>query len=121
LTRTQGLDYRCADNYQDGAAVFLDEAGGPGVPWLRFEDVLGPLVCPAGSDVARVCQPLWASIALQTGMGGAASDPTPSDDESNAGCDCGGAESASPLFLLTAWWRSRVRRVPGPAHRPKSR
>ncbi len=98
----------------DDRAVVRIGPGDAVIDALRTLDLAGPLQCPAGSDVARICEPLWGTLVeLLEGM-----RPRPSGDDDDSagpvvvepgcgGCDGGGA-ALLPLFLAVGL-RRRLR------------
>lgn len=87
------------------------------------DDVTGPLDCPAGSQVAEVCAPLWAQLEpnlrgfdgpitkVETGDTGLIpTDDTVTDgDPSTCGCQSGPRGPGWALAFLILWFRRRER------------
>lgn len=81
------------------------------------QDVTGPLDCPAGSEGAEICTPLWELVLLpapDTGGGGddTGGDTADSGGPAPAGCDCssvtlGGGGWLGLLAGLLLWRRRR--------------
>lgn len=118
--RTRGDErFICGHNWSDGASVLrTDLQGGDPADWtweplVWFGDVRGPLSCPAGSDVAVTCEPLWEVAAPEAGFDQARSDDTGVDDTGGApidgdtGCCKGGAAGVLLLPGLLGWLRRR--------------
>lgn len=85
--RTRGDSrYLCADDPEDGAALLRaplvagDAAGWTWTPVMSYGQVRGPLDCPADSDVARLCEPLWEVASPEAGF-----DAAPEGDSGAAG------------------------------------
>ncbi|MCB9763456.1 MAG: hypothetical protein H6739_27055 [Alphaproteobacteria bacterium] len=90
-------------------------------------DVIGPLDCAEGTDLAEVCEPLWPALSdsLQalsppedSGLdSSSARDSTPTAKEGPAPCGCGAspAGAAWVLTALLAWGRRRSAAAPGAA------
>ncbi len=109
--------YICSQNWADGAALQrTTRVGGDSSTWtwqdvLWFGDVHGVLDCPAGSDVAEVCDPLWEKVKAEAGFDlestgdtgadsggdGGATDDTGTNQPTDGGC-CKG--SAAGLVFL---------------------
>lgn len=120
-----GQRYTCGHNWADGGSVLStasrtgDPAGWSWDPVLRFGEVRHTLACPAGSEVATTCEPLWEIAAseagfdqdLDTGDSGTPADTgTPKDDERCGGCAAGPAGGGVLVLLpLLLWGRSRRR------------
>lgn len=78
-------DVSCPD-LNTGVEALFD---GGGEVSLRFADVAGPRDCPADSDFALYCEPLWPLVSLQFGLEEGSEDTgTPSVEvESSCGCN----------------------------------
>ncbi|MCK6526974.1 hypothetical protein L6R50_05230 [Myxococcota bacterium] len=88
-----GVRYRCTHPFADGASVMAALAGGGELqPVQDFADVCRPYECPAGTEVAEVCGPLWEATREEAGLClGEAEQETPAPDP---GCDGGGCAAA---------------------------
>ena len=98
----------------DDRAVVRIESDGSVTDVLPTLDLAGPLQCPADSDVAVVCEPLWDE--LYEVLERMRPRPSGGDDDDSAappdpGCaDCGGGGTALlPLVLLPLWRRRQSR------------
>jgi photosystem II stability/assembly factor-like uncharacterized protein len=59
----RGVLYACADEALTGFALAWSTDGGEHfTPLLAFEDLRGPDVCPAGSQVRARCEPGWDAL-----------------------------------------------------------
>jgi hypothetical protein len=86
-----GTLYGCGNNFSDGFAYASSASFGGAVDWVRvfsFADLKGPVVCPAGAlatwlpepmstdpkkasrATKELCEPLWATTAVQLGITG---------------------------------------------------
>ena len=99
-----------------GAMLARSGLDGAGQEVLAFpDDVVGPLDCPAGTEQAEVCAPLWPTLAPmlrgfdvppgETGDSGYVLIDDPfADGTDERGCGCGGGSAAAamlaPLLLL---------------------
>ncbi len=99
---SRGL-FAAANNYADLMALGVATTGTAFTPLFRFEEISGPKVCPAGSDVQTICEPLWPALAQRLGITPTpTATPTPGGDDDD-GCTCGleaRAESRSPARFL---------------------
>lgn len=78
--------FAAANNYEDGFAIGVTTNGGASFAGLtQFVDVAGTRPCPAGSDVATICEPLWPALAQLLGI--TSPTPTPSPTTSGGGGD----------------------------------
>lgn len=124
-TRGLGVDARgvfaAANNYQDGFAIGRsDDYGASYTALFRFVELTGPRPCPAGSDVATICEPLWPALSQLLGITTPTPTPTPptgdDDDDGGGGCSCsfsGGTAATLPagaalLLLVVAAVRRRT-------------
>lgn len=109
-----------ANNFADPFALGHSTDGGQTFSKLfRFNELQGPRPCPAGSDVAEHCEPLWPALSQLLGIG-VTPTPTPpagddDDDGGGGGCSCSvssgplsGGPLAMLLFLLVAAHRRRL-------------
>lgn len=88
---------------------------------LRFHEIGSPRPCPAGTDVAVACEPLWPSLVERLGITTPTPTPTPpagdDDDDGSGGCACSlgdGPTHATPaasimITLMVALAASRRR------------
>ncbi len=79
--------YGCANPFTEGAAAFLSTDLGSWKPLFRFENLFGPLECPAQTPTTDVCTPLYPGLSMQLFSEGA----TPV-----AGPRCGEGSTMSP-------------------------
>ena len=83
---------------------------------FRFVDLAGPLACPAGSQVADMCESRWPALKEMFGSTGpgvcpAVPDGPPKKPPSHSGsCNAGGSSSSFPLVLLVLAWLYRPSR-----------
>ena len=103
----------CGHNWSDGAAVLTtplaggDPSGWAWTPALWFGDVHRMASCPAESNTATVCGPLWESVAASSGMDLVAYESdTGASEAEKGGCGCGqprrGRGDALVTFLILA-------------------
>lgn len=120
--------YICSQNWADGAAMMrTSRRGGDSSSWswealLRFGDVHGVLDCPAGSEVAETCAPLWDKVQAEAGFnqqadtgasdtgGGAPTHDTGVAPADPAACCAGSA--AGLVFLPGLLGLASIRRRP---------
>lgn len=127
LVDHDGLRYRCTNAYADGASVVASPPGTSSFQDVqRFDDVCHPYACPAGTEAAEVCGPLWDEVSQSAGLCPLGEDP-PGDDDTADGGGCEGCTAgrggapvgkgwpAAPLAAigLAAAGRSRTRRGRG--------
>lgn len=95
--------YVCADPYNDGFAAASTTDGATWTTAMSFARIGAPRSCPAGSDSATICDPLWPGIDQK--IHGASPTPMPSpppDGSIRKGCRCDLGEDASPPLLASA-------------------
>lgn len=134
--RTRG-DTRllCADDQADGAALVRaplaegDSATWSWTPVVSYGQVRGPLACPADSDVARLCEPLWDVAAPEAGFDAPTVDDTGKTGDTGEAGETGQARAApdapvgccagrgAGLVLLAPGWLL-LRRPAGPRRSP---
>jgi len=102
--------------YIEGPLVSVRGADGI-APQYYPDDVAVPLDCPAGTEMAEICEPLWPLLdprlrgfdvppPVDSGLETPTSPPTPP----TGGCGCGGARPAGAgLLVLLAWLVGRGR------------
>ena len=106
----------------DGPLVVLRASDGSREDQLGFQNIEGPLQCPADSDVSAVCGPLWPSLLEQIIE---PESTTPRDDEENepSSAGCCAEEGPPPPAALVAWvlgpWLLRRRMLPVSAQNPE--
>jgi hypothetical protein len=98
--RGDGAVFACATNWQpDFEAVGRSSDGEAWSPAFRFDQIAGPLDCPAGSTEHDVCAPMFPALAMFFGLQ-AADAPTipdaPAPPPKKNGCGC----SIAPAFVL---------------------
>lgn len=111
-----------ANNYEDGFALGVTtDQGASFSKVFQFHELAGPRPCPAGSDVATICEPLWPALAQRLGITTPTPTPTPGggggDDGGGTACACRfgtGASAFTPiatalLLLAGAMLRRRAR------------
>ena len=95
-----------ANNYEDGLAVGLAASGTAFQGLYQFIDLAGTRDCPAGSDVAVICEPLWPALAQRLGITTPTPTPTPpsgdDDDDGGPGCSCALAVASPAPFAPIA-------------------
>lgn len=108
-----GLGTDGADALLATSAVF---AGGlsfrvspDGSSELRVDarNIRQPYPCPAGSDVAEVCEPLWALVQLPGDVETDETDDTDSEEPGCGGCQSTGAGALVLAWLPLLWLRRR--------------
>lgn len=120
VTFVEGALWTAPASYLVYAMLARSDDGGETFTTLAYpDDVSAPLSCPAESDAATVCDPLWDTLLprvrgfddppAETADTGSAPIPPHRDPEA-PGCGCaGGAGSAGGLFLpvllLAGRWR----------------
>ncbi len=57
--------YGCANPFTEGAAAFLSTDLGSWKPLFKFENLFGPLECPAQTPTTDVCTPLYPGLSMQ--------------------------------------------------------
>lgn len=116
-----------ANNYTQFALGHSTDQGATFTNVFRFHEIASPRLCPADSDVALRCEPLWGALVERFGI---TTTPTPTppggdddDDDRPAdpfGCSCSlaaGAMQAAPIgalalaLLIGASVRIRRRRM----------
>lgn len=107
---TQGdRRFACTHNWSDDAAVMSagldahDPADLDWTPVLWFGDVRGVLACPAESTTAVICEPLWETVSVSSGLDlqrrGADSGESAGKDSGR--CGCGAPARAHPGLVLS--------------------
>ena len=98
-----------ANNYTDFALGRSTNDGASFTPLLRFHEIASPRLCPADSDVAVRCEPVWPALVERLGI---TATPTPTspggDDDDDGGrgpfgCACSlgdGMTHAAPVGAL---------------------
>lgn len=106
--------YSCGSNWEpDNFALGRSTDGTTWTPVHRFQDIAGPLSCPAGTTQAEVCVlQRWPGVCQQLGICGDAPDAGPGSNDAGTGggggggcgCRAGGPDhsSRSVLVLLFA-------------------
>lgn len=133
-TRGLGANERgvfvAANNYEDGFALGVSSDGGASyLGLMQFVELEGTRPCPAGSDVATICEPLWPALAQLLGITSPTPTPTtnPGDDDDDGGpaCSCslasGDAAMAPVGLAMMLLAIAAVRRRRGEPVRPKRR
>jgi hypothetical protein len=111
LRQHEGVLYVCANFVRDGYALGRSRDRGDSVqPLLRFQDIAGPVACPAGSPESGLCGPRWPLVQRMFGFGDtgmdagsdAARDATGDAEMSPPrGCGCGvGTRGAAGRWLV---------------------
>ncbi len=99
-----------ANNYSDGFALARTNDGGASfTPLFHFNELKGARACPAGSDVAQICAPLFPALAQSLGIATPTPSATPAPPaKKNCSCDLAPAGVAPvagsalvALFALT--------------------
>jgi hypothetical protein len=125
----EGQLWTAPQSHLVGALLARSEDGGASFQTLAYpDDIVGPLSCPADSDVARVCEPLWELLlprirgfdtpVVDTGTPPEVTSipPHPEDPEDSAvvvpaqrgscGCTQSGSDRLAVLLLLAVGWTS---------------
>ena len=87
---------------------------------FTFDEMRGPLSCPAGTPGDDKCAPIWPTLAKQFGIDAEAIDAGPTVDVDAGGksgkpgtCGCGVGSAAFVLILLPPWFGRRKRALKG--------
>jgi len=111
----RGLDadargvFVAASNAVDGYALGETTNGGASFfPVLRNNEIAGVRACPATSEVAAVCAPLFPALAQQLGLATPTPVPQPTTVSRSRGCSCELEETrgrgiVAPLFAALAF------------------
>ena len=106
-------EWEASDDYGDGYALALAAVGTTAfAPVFEFKQLTGPKSCPAGTDVATICPPLWPAMEIKLGITTPVPSPSPSPSPTpgnggggSGGCGCdlgGGAGSAREWGIAIA-------------------
>ncbi|MEN0062187.1 MAG: hypothetical protein AAGA48_08540, partial [Myxococcota bacterium] len=95
--------------YIDGPLLNARSSDGTFEPLLYPDNLLAPIDCPAGTETADVCGPLWEGLEprlrgfdLPVRPSADTSDAAPTPADGASGCACGTtAPSSIPFLLLT--------------------
>ncbi len=96
-----GALYVCANNQEDGFALGRSDDGGRSiVALLRFADLTGPALCPAGTVAHDLCALRWPQVQMLLGAAGASDAGSPTD--AGAPADAGNGPMDSAMADVTA-------------------
>lgn len=98
LAAENGVLYLCADPLVDPFVAAARYDGAVFDTAMAFQRITGPLVCPAGSDSASVCDPLWPALQVRLGLATPTDSPPPAADGPGGGCACSTATAAPGVF-----------------------
>jgi len=116
-----GTLWACAQNYAHGEAILKTDDLTTWTPIMRFQDVAGPVQCPAGTAQHDACAVNWCTVSAQLGIPtpgcitafGEMPPAHPAKPPPAGCCEAGsGATPALPaLFVAIAlgWRRRRAR------------
>ena len=89
--------YGCSDILVDGSDFDVGKSVDEGVSWqplVRFnQNIVGPALCPAGSQVCLTCYPDWQRFAQQFGLPNLSAPPCIAGDGGGAGGNAGAGDS----------------------------
>jgi photosystem II stability/assembly factor-like uncharacterized protein len=106
--RSDSALFGCGENWKDNFALGRSADGQSWTPVFRFQQIAGPLDCPAGTAEHDVCAPMWPTLADMFGIisGGAPDAGTAPPKKSGCGC------SVAPLLILPLRLGRRRRKEP---------
>jgi photosystem II stability/assembly factor-like uncharacterized protein len=111
--RSDGTLFGCGENWKDMFALGRSADGQGWTPVFRFQQIAGPLDCPAGTAEHDVCAPMWPTLADTFGITGGGAPDAGTAPPKKTGCGC----SVAPLAVLVPL-RLRLRRRKEPPCAP---